>query len=522
MRTRLSLPLLFLFLASLQANAQEFFFDNSFGSNGRVITPLTVGDADHGTSVAIQPDGRIVAACRRDAGGGNFLIAVLRFLPDGTLDSTFSTNGIATISFGQSCYPDAVAVRSDGKIVVGGTTYHPTEFNDLLFARMNSDGSLDGTFGSGGMFTISSPAAQDHVMGMSAMPDGRLLASAQLLGGFSVMRFLNDGSPDPSFNSNGQLLITDGTIFSGRGLAIMPDDRILVTGSSVDQVDTNYAVIRSDVNGAYDDTFGDTGVVRSIDPDHLDDIFNANLLADGKLLLVGVRRSLDLQHYSVLLRRMNADGTWDNSFGTNSTTVIPVTGSDVPNVNDVVTTADGKLFMANAITDSLTTDRYIQFTRLSADGVLDPSFGVGGILSWHCDGSSYCDINDLLVQSDGRVVGIGTLGQVGNTDALTVRLFPQVVAGVEDVHVDPATFSIAPDPASDHVVLQFDLPTAQLVSMDLFDPLARKSVAIADRYFPAGRASVQLAWSGDVPNGSYFVRVRTNDGARVQHLIIQR
>ncbi len=511
-----------MFFAFPCAHAQDFFFDPSFGGTGRVITSISTGDGDRGSSLVMRPDGKIIAAARRGIGGGNNGISVLRFKQDGTLDSTFSMNGIASINVGQSCFPDAVAQQADGKILVGGTTYHPTNFNDLLLARLNADGSTDATFANNGSLAITSPAAQDHITALHTMSDGRFLAMGQFEDAFIIMRLLDDGSFDPTFGIAGRVPIHADTIFSGRGLAVQTDGKILIAGSSLTFQDTNYSVVRLNTDGTFDSSFGNGGIVRSIDPAHFDDVFNLRLLADGRILLVGVRSTLDLQHFSVLIRRANADGTWDNSFGTNSLTLLPIAGSNVPNANDIVISASGKLFMANAITDSLTLQRSVQFVRLSADGIPDPTFGNGGVLTWTCDGSPGCELNDLIVQGDGRITGIGTIGQVNSTDVLTVRLFPDAITRIDEATRDESSLTIHPNPASDWIEVHGDAITIGRTRMELRDATGRIACVLFDGVRSPGSIAQRIALPSHLTNGAYVLVITTASGIATTKLVVAR
>lgn len=138
--------------------------DSSFGTAGRTTTAFT-NFLNTPNDLALQPDGKIVVVGNAESADGTVSeFAVARFNPDGTLDSTFGTGGQVTTNFvgvmpgGVSNPADSVLIQPDGKILVGGLASQcarrcPTE---TALARYNPNGSLDATFGSGGMVAVTS------------------------------------------------------------------------------------------------------------------------------------------------------------------------------------------------------------------------------------------------------------------------------------------------------------------------------------------------------------------------------
>src|SRR5687767_5109030 len=125
--------------------------DTSFGTGGLVTKDL--GGHEQAVSIAIQQDGKIVIA---GSGVNAPDFAVLRYNPDGSPDASFGTGGVVLINFSGFDRAFKMAIQSDGKIVVVGSTA-PNEFTNGQFAlaRLNPDGSLDGSFGSGGKVTTA-------------------------------------------------------------------------------------------------------------------------------------------------------------------------------------------------------------------------------------------------------------------------------------------------------------------------------------------------------------------------------
>src|SRR5205823_5199649 len=127
--------------------------DTTFGSGGTVTTNFGPGATyDDADGVAIQSDGKIVVAGTCNRGGSDNVFAVARYNADGSLDSTFGSGGTVTTDFGLGGSDDsayAVALQPDGKIVAAGATYLGGVPGDFALARYNPDGTLDSTFGGG-------------------------------------------------------------------------------------------------------------------------------------------------------------------------------------------------------------------------------------------------------------------------------------------------------------------------------------------------------------------------------------
>jgi uncharacterized delta-60 repeat protein len=237
--------------------------DTSFGSGGKVATDIS-GASDFAHSVVLQPDGKIVV------GGStqtvrSFDFAVARYKPDGSLDRRFGTGGISTVDFGREDEVLAIALQPDGKIVAAGYAGRPGALEDFGLARFNTDGSLDTSFGASGKLTTDF-GFRDKAMGVLILPNGQIVAagyagdSTDLNYGFALARYSSDGLLDSTFGVNGAVI----THFSGRideahALALDADGGLVVVGES----GGNLAVARYDIAGNLDATFGSNGFIGS-------------------------------------------------------------------------------------------------------------------------------------------------------------------------------------------------------------------------------------------------------------------
>ena len=239
-------------------HAQDGTLDPSFGTGGLV----TSSAAEGANATVIDTADRIVVA---GGLGGNFSVA--RFTADGVLDPTFGTGGSVTTDFGGSDVANAVALQTDGKIVVAGTSS-----GNFAVARYTADGVLDATFGTGGLVTTDF-GGDELANAVAIQPDGRIVAAGwNVLAGFPnfpdnfvLARYTTDGVLDPTFGSGGRVT----TDFGGRydrahAMAIYPDGRIIVVGESFSSFGGNssdYSLARYTASGTLDPTFGSGGLV---------------------------------------------------------------------------------------------------------------------------------------------------------------------------------------------------------------------------------------------------------------------
>jgi uncharacterized delta-60 repeat protein len=221
--------------------------DNSFSGDGKVTTDFGSGD-DIGRSVAIQPDGKIVVAGDASNGTDDDL-ALARYNTDGSLDNSFSADGKLTTAFGTGDGSgSAVAIQVDGKIVVAGYASNGTD-DDLALTRYNTNGTLDNSFGMDGKVTTAFGTGDDHGYAVAIQPDGKILVAGDAFNGtnydLALARYNTDGSLDNGFSDDGKVTTAFGTDDEyGSSVAIQPDGKLIVAGSSNDGTTNDFAVAR--------------------------------------------------------------------------------------------------------------------------------------------------------------------------------------------------------------------------------------------------------------------------------------
>jgi len=215
--------------------------DPSFDGDGKVTLSFTTPGNDVGSGIAVQSNDKIVVVGTSNNGSGASELAVARFNLDGSLDNSFGVGGLVTTSFSaRNDVGSGIAVQADGRIVVVGTSDNGSGASELAVARFNDDGSLDNSFSGDGRVTLSFTAGDDVGSGIAVQSDGKIVVvgTTDDLSNtwFAVARFTVNGSLDPSFGG-------DGTVISrskingddmGSGNAVQSDDRTVVVGSSDD------------------------------------------------------------------------------------------------------------------------------------------------------------------------------------------------------------------------------------------------------------------------------------------------
>jgi uncharacterized delta-60 repeat protein len=413
-----ALTLTFLMIGHV-ARAADGDLDPTFGTDGKVLT-----DFDHSTdianAVAIQADGKVIVVGttyqNNDFSTEDF--AVARYNPDGTLDKTFGAGGKVQTDFpGLAAVAASVLVQPDGKIVVAGGAFPLFTFlGDFKVVRYNPDGSLDTSFGDGGIVTTTFPEGS-YASDVALQADGKIIAAGTVFVDFSpgessntdfaLARYNPDGSPDATFGNGGQV----STDFLGMeddafSVLIQPDGKIVAVGSANDPATFyDFAAVRYLSNGTLDTTFGVDGKVHTDFGDqNFDRARSAALQPDGRIVAAGfaISQNGGVQNFAVA--RYDSSGVLDTSFGTGGMMQIDF-GSCCQSANKVLVQPNGKI-IAVGYANTESSDSDFLLARLTSDGSLDPTFGAGGKVR-----TSFGDLNGgangAVFQPDGKIVAVG-------------------------------------------------------------------------------------------------------------------
>ena len=267
---------IFTIVPSMVKASGDGSLDATFGSGGKVITSVTVGDS--GKSVVVQSNGKIVVA-----GDGFGDIELVRYNVDGSLDVSFDSDGKVVTDVGFNDSGNAVALQNDGKIVVAGTTGTPT--TDFAIVRYSTDGSLDPSFGTGGIVTTSI-GRNDDAKSVVIQSDGKIVVAGTSDSDFVVVRYTSSGVLDSGFGTGGKVTtdIGSSTNDSANSVAIQSDGAIVVAGTSAN----DFAIVRYTSAGALDTGFGTGGkVTTDIGTSTFDSAQSLVIQADSKIVVAG-------------------------------------------------------------------------------------------------------------------------------------------------------------------------------------------------------------------------------------------
>jgi uncharacterized delta-60 repeat protein len=222
-----------------------------------VVTSVDSGD-DYGNSIAIQSDGKILLAGATH-NGTDWDWTIVRYETDGDLDTSFGTGGIVTTDLrGYNDWGSSIALQSDGKIVFGSKSSNGTD-NDFAVVRYNTDGSIDTDFGTNGMVFTPIGSGNDEGEAVAIQSDGKIVLAGHTWDGvdydFAVVRYNTDGSLDTTFGSGGKVVTQVSTADDQiHGITVQSDGKILVVGDTDNGSNLDVAVARYNTDGTLDKT----------------------------------------------------------------------------------------------------------------------------------------------------------------------------------------------------------------------------------------------------------------------------
>ncbi len=421
-----------LFCASL-VFPQDGSLDTSFDTDGKVTTDFSQGNNssdDNGNSIAIQPDGKIIVAGTMFNGSDNDF-ALTRYNSDGSLDNTFNGNGklntdIIVDTFGgneDEVYD--VAIQSDGKIVVVGYTSTTASGIDYFaVVRYNPDGSLDSLFSNDGMTTVSFGTDYQQASGVVIQPDGKIVVVGNVENfdtgaiDFAVARYNTDGSLDNTFDGDGTLTtdFNNGGNDLARDVAIQSDGKIVVVGYTDDFIDGDIALARYNTDGSLDTSFDTDGKLTTDFGVGYDYGYAVTIQSDGKILVAGQVSDASLDNFGLV--RYNTDGSFDTSFDLDGKVLTNFTSYSYG--YDMALQSDGKILVGGTTYNPTLTKNVFAIAKYNSDGSLDTSFNSTGKVTTSFS-SGDADGRGIALQSDGKILLAGTSYNGSNDDFAIVR-----------------------------------------------------------------------------------------------------
>jgi uncharacterized delta-60 repeat protein len=382
--------------------------DLSFSTDGRQTTDF--GFFEQANAVAIQNDGKIVVAGTVSAGfqSGMVDFAVARYNTNGSLDITFSGDGKQTTNFGFDDYGSAVVIQTDGKIVVAGTASESNAIGahgNFALARYLTNGLLDNTFSGDGKQTTDLYKGDDAAAAIALQTDGKLVVGGLTTYGtnqnFGLARYNTNGSLDLTFSGDGRLQTNFGFDDVANSVMIQADGKIVLAGEIFNDSDHDFGLARYTSSGVPDVAFSGDGLVQGFFPTDVPLVYaGAALQADGKIVVVGHvqhKVSGSAGNSDFAIARYNTNGSLDSSFNTNGKLTKNYGSNDF--ATSVAIQLNGKIVVAG------TSNKNFAVARFNANGSADSSFNGSGRVITDFGLSEFA--NAVVIQPDGKIVVAG-------------------------------------------------------------------------------------------------------------------
>lgn len=486
--------------------------DSSFGNNGVVIHSFNGNYTSNHQSSFLQNDQKILNVGY--AYQGNYLanILVTRHLNNGVLDATFDNDGVLDFTYGQN-YEEANSIMqlSNGKIVIGGAT-----FGNAVIAMLNDDGSFDTNFGTNGKKIITNGQGNgSKIEKILQQPDGKILVFGRASNGndfdFMVSRLNLDGSFDLTFGNNGIILISISTFHDfATDAAFQSNGKIVIAGHSTGSQDS-ISLIRLNANGNLDNTFGTNGKFNAFFGSSLNEIKGIAIQSDDKIIVSGRVSGGAFNSIETLTIRFLPNGSLDNSFNNQGYVISDFRNNTQDEINDVLVLSSGNILIFGG---SESTTGGSDFAALSylPNGNIDPNFGINGRYFSSIGSGSNSWINEVIIQPDGKLVLCGlavpTMGAFGQFALLRL----QSLNLSNQIYNQTNKISVFPNPTNGNFTLNADeeFINSQVYIMNLQGQIILK---------PEFNSINQHFDLSQFPEGIYMLNIKKEDKIFIKKII---
>ncbi len=396
-------------------------FDSSFNGNGKVVYPTpTWGLVYNYHLLQLQPDGKIVY-CATKYVAGNFQAMIGRLNANGLPDTSFANHGIfyyPTTAVNSEAV--SLQLQNNGKIVVIGN-----EGNASFVLRLKNNGTIDSTFGTNGFTLVNvSPFWQNQVSEIKNANNGSFVISGvyvtDVTGYAFVFKIKSNGTVDSSFAINGIFLYQynfSETKFYA--LAVLPDQSIICAGKTASE---DALIIKLDSTGALFNGFGNSGIfVKDLFFDW-DYLYALQILPGGEILASGGSyNALNNYKEGGVVLKLTASGNLSSGFGNNGMVFYNTPGTD-NSFSTMAVQPNGKIVLGGYYYNDTTSKYEAMVVRLLTDGTLDTSFNHSKpnlYIKWL---TQYSNISSVIIQPDAKILLYGLTSSTVTNQLAFARL----------------------------------------------------------------------------------------------------
>jgi uncharacterized delta-60 repeat protein len=459
--------LLLIIFISLNVFSQNINLDSSFGTNG-----ISVLDRINtvGSTMELQTDGKILVSGFIESTTTTF---IARLNTDGTLDTSFGNNGYFEIS-GESLFLDPINILSDNKVLVGLNS------PDKII-KLNSNGALDTSFGTNGETDLSSLTSDFRSILVES--DNSILA----IGFNHIIKLLPNGTIDTSYGTNGKLVTPiSNSIYS-------EDNNILSIISAGTGGSGMYKLIKKDANGNLITTFGTNGEVDITDLDNEDSGFGLFIDNNGKIIVIASRET------QLRVTRYLANGQIDSSFAQNGNLI---DNNNPPRLLDFKSNGNKLLF--SGVTNTTQSPLNLYISQYNEDGTIDTSFNTNGIFIENTNTAEEFSDNIYLL-NNGKIIVSGAY--FNESEKYFVARYSTSTLSVNEI--------------DEKIEIVFQNPLEN--ELNLYSQKIRTGITLIDL-----NGSIVKNFRGNsmdtsfISSGMYFIKILLDDGRIVTRKVIKK
>lgn len=505
MKTLLNITFLIIFFPLIDLIAQTpGELDPDFGTGG-IVSTFDSGD-EESNAIIVQPDGKILIAAESN---GHF--SVFRFNADGSVDLSFNEEGFTWTNIGTADIPFDIALQPDNKIVVAGISFPFGDLSEFGIVRYNPDGNLDSSFSDEGKHTIDFDSDYSGAYAVLIQPDEKIVLGGTTWGeegyDLAIVRLNADGTLDESFDDDGMVVtdLDEASFDIIYDVALQNDGKLVAVGVNQSATDS-FVVVRYLPNGALDPEFGGDGKAfykfSGFSNERLNDVL---IQPDGKILAAGTVNTGTNNNFAIL--RLLDDGSLDPDF--NGTGYNISSFPDATRIMQIGLMSDGKIVAAGDI--YVDADYQIAVASYTQDGILDSEFSDDGILALEL-GEQDCYATALAIQNDDKILVTGSFFDGFEFAGFIARYFPVPAEIVSVSNFDIPEFDIFPNPTYGNLSIVVDNPENSSCLIELLDIYGRRIQIITDEILSPGKNEIHFTFPEYLSTGNYFLHINSASG----------